>query len=59
MGKIGDQIVVVALSIIGVATLAVIVSNQANTSGVISAIGNAFNSSLKAALAPVSGGSIG
>lgn len=59
MGKIGEQVLVVALAIIGVATLAVLVSNQANTTGVIASIGNAFNSSLKAALSPISGGSLG
>lgn len=55
MGKSGEQIVVVLTAIIGVALLAVIVSKNANTSGVISAFGNAFSSSLGAALKPVSG----
>jgi hypothetical protein len=59
MGKLGEQAVVVALAIIGVATLAVLVSKNANTANVISSIGNAFNSSLKAATSPISGGSIG
>lgn len=59
MGKIGEQTVVVALAIIGVATLAVLVSNRANTANVIASIGNAFNSSLRAAISPVSGGSLG
>lgn len=59
MGKIGEQIAVVALAIIGVAILAVIVSNQSNTSNVIGAFGNAFTGSLKAALSPLGSGSIG
>lgn len=55
MGKTGEQLVVVALAIISVATLAVIVSNNANTTGVLSAFGNAFSGALGAALKPVSG----
>lgn len=49
----GSDIVVVLTAIIGVAILAVIVSNQAQTSNVINAIGNAFSNSLGAALKPV------
>lgn len=60
MGKIGEQIVVIAMAIIGVAILATLVSNNANTVGVISSLSNAFNNSLGAALRPVVGtGSIG
>lgn len=46
---------VVALSIVGVATLAVVVSKNANTVGVIQATGSAFSSSLGTALSPVTG----
>lgn len=59
MGKAGEQVAVVALAIIGVAILAVLVSNNSNTSNVIGAFGNAFTSSLKAALSPLSSGSLG
>ncbi len=52
-GKIGEQLTIIALAIIGVAIVAVIVSNNSNTSGVIGAIGNAFNRGLGAALSPV------
>lgn len=53
MNKIGEQITVIAIAIIGVAIVAVIVSQNSNTSNVIGAIGRAFNSSLGAALSPV------
>lgn len=60
MGKIGEQIVVVLTAIVGVAILAVIVSNNSNTSTVIKAFGNAFSSAIGAAVKPVTGtGSLG
>jgi hypothetical protein len=49
--------VTVLLAIVGVAIIAVLVSNNANTSGVISAGSSAFSSSLGAALSPVTGSS--
>lgn len=53
--KIGEQVAVVALAIIGVAIVAVIVSQNSNTANVIGAVGGAFNRSLNAALSPVVG----
>lgn len=50
-------IVTVATAIIGVAVLAVLVSNNANTSGVIQSAGSAFSSALGVAESPVSGNS--
>ena len=50
-------IVTVATAIIGVAILAVLVSNNANTSGVIQSAGSAFSSALGVAESPVSGNS--
>lgn len=47
---------VVLLSIVGVATLAVIVAKNANTVGVIQATGSAFSSGLGVALSPITGG---
>ena len=44
-------------AVVGLAIIAVLVSNQAQTSGVIGAAGTAFSGILKAAVAPVSGGS--
>ena len=56
----GDQlitsIVTVLTAIIGVAIIAVLVSKQANTSGVIQAGGSAFNSALATAVSPITGG---
>lgn len=51
-----EKIVTIAVAIIGVATLAVLVSRNSNTSGVISSAGNAFAQALNAATRPVSGG---
>lgn len=46
-------------AIVGVAVLAVIVSKNANTAGVLTAGGTAFASALGAAEAPVTGGGLG
>lgn len=60
MNKMAEQIVVVAIAIIGVAILAVLVSKNSNTANVISSFGNAFSNSLKAAISPITGaGSLG
>jgi PRD1 phage membrane DNA delivery len=57
----GDQLIssvtTVLLAIVGIAVIAVIVSKNANTSGVLSAGGSAFSGALAAAEAPVTGGS--
>ena len=53
-----NSVVVVATSIVGVATLAVLVSKQAETSQVIQAGGNAFTQALQAAVSPVTGQSV-
>jgi hypothetical protein len=47
----------IGLAIIAVATLAVVVSKNSNTTGVIQATGNAFQGSLATAISPVTGGS--
>lgn len=51
------SMVVILTGIIGVATLAVLVSKNANTAGVIGAAGTAFSGALNAATAPVTGSS--
>lgn len=51
------SIVTVLTAIVGVAIIAVLVSQKANTSAVISSAGNAFANDLTAAVAPVSGAS--
>lgn len=54
-----NGIVTILVAIIGVATLAVLVSKNANTANVLNAGGNAFARALGAATAPVSGGGSG
>jgi PRD1 phage membrane DNA delivery len=58
---VGDQliasVVTVATAIVGLAIIAVLVSNKASTAGVITAGGNAFANDLSAATNPFSGGS--
>ena len=56
MGKMGEQITVVLIAIVGVATLAVILSNNSNTTNVLAAAGQGFSKALAAALSPVTGG---
>jgi PRD1 phage membrane DNA delivery len=51
-----SSIVTIATAIVGVAILAVLVSKNANTAGVIQAATSGFASDLSAAVAPVSGG---
>jgi hypothetical protein len=51
------SIVTVLTAIVGVAIIAVLVSKNANTAGVIKAGGSAFGSSLATALTPITGGS--
>jgi hypothetical protein len=50
-----EGIVTVLMAIIGVAIIAVLVSQQANTSGVISSAASGFAEDLSAATAPVTG----
>lgn len=60
MDKLIESVVTIALAIVGVATLAVLVSKNANTAGVIGASGNAFSTSLETAELPVlTGGGVG
>ncbi|MEM4066703.1 MAG: hypothetical protein QXV17_07575 [Candidatus Micrarchaeaceae archaeon] len=50
------DIVTIATAIVGVAIIAVLVSKNANTSGVIQSAGQAFSQSLGVAVSPVTGG---
>lgn len=56
MDEIWRGVVTIAVAIIGVATLSVIVSKNAQTPQVINAAGNSFAQALGAAVSPVSGG---
>lgn len=51
-----SSIVTIAVAIVGVAILAVLVSRNSNTAGVINAGGNAFSRALSVAVSPVAGG---
>jgi membrane DNA delivery protein len=55
--RLWTGVVSIALGILGIATLAVIVSPKANTANVINAGGAAFANDIGAAIAPVSGAS--
>lgn len=57
--KTGEAIVTVLLAIVGVAVVAVLVSNNANTGSILGAGGGAFAQALRCALSPVTGGSCG
>ncbi len=59
MGEIGKDVTTIALAIVGVAVLAVLVSRNANTTGVLNSGSSAFNSALATAEGPVSGYSPG
>jgi len=55
MDRITETIATVAAGVIGVAILAVLVSNKAQTGNVLAAAGGAFSNVLSAATAPVTG----
>lgn len=52
-----EPIVTIAAGIIGIAIVAVLVSQRANTAGVFSAAGGAFSNAISAAVSPVTGNS--
>jgi hypothetical protein len=54
-----NSVTSIAVAIVGIAFLAVLVSKNANTTGVISASGSAFAKGLSAAEAPVTGSGFG
>ena len=55
MDRMWEGLVTIGGAFIGLAALAVLVSQKANTSGVISAGGNAFSRVIAAAVSPVTG----
>lgn len=59
MNELWSGVVTIASAIVGVAILAVIVSKNSNTSGVISSAGQALSTDIGAAVSPVTGGSLG
>jgi PRD1 phage membrane DNA delivery len=57
--KIGESVITVLLAIVGVAIVAVLVSNNANTGSVLGSSGKAFAQALGCAVSPITGGSCG
>jgi membrane DNA delivery protein len=55
--KLIESLTTVAVAITGIALIAVLVSRQANTAGVLSAGATGFAQDIAAAVSPVSGGS--
>lgn len=55
MSSMTEGLVTIALAIVGVAILAVLVSKNANTTGVIQAASSGFGNSLAVAESPVTG----
>lgn len=53
MKSLGDGIITIAIAIIGLATLAVIVSKKSGTTDLVKATGAAFNNLLKTTLSPI------
>lgn len=55
MNQITEGVVTIATAIVGVAILAVLVSNKSQTPQVLGAAGSAFSNALSAATGPVTG----
>lgn len=56
MDRITEAVVTILTAIVGVAILAVLVSQRSSTASVLTAAGGAFSGMLGTALSPVSGG---
>lgn len=59
MNGAGEQVVTIAVAIVGVAILAVLVSKNSNTANVIKSAGGAFSDALSVAVSPITGGGRG
>lgn len=55
--EIFEPVVTIVAGIIGIALVAVLVSQKSNTSGVFAAAGGAFSNAISAAVSPVTGNS--
>lgn len=55
--EIFEPVVTILSGIIGIAIIAVLVSQKSNTSGVFAAAGGAFSNAISAAVSPVTGNS--
>lgn len=58
MNQLTEGLITVALAIVGLGVLSVLVSKNANTSGVLQAGGSAFGNALGVAQSPVTGSSV-
>lgn len=56
MTEFWNSVVTILVAIIGIAGLAVVLSRQSNTTGVLQAGGQAFSGALGTALSPITGG---
>lgn len=54
MGKLTESALTIAIAVIGLATLAVIVSKKAQTPAVIKSLADGFSTMLKTAVSPIS-----
>jgi len=52
-----EPVITIATAIVGLAIIAVLVSQKSNTSGVFAAAGGAFSNAVSAAVSPVTGNS--
>lgn len=59
MSNATEQVVTVAVAIVGVAILAVLVSKNSNTAQVIKSAGDAFGGALAVAVSPITGRGVG
>lgn len=59
MSEVGSALTSIIMAVIGVAIIAVLVSQKAQTAGVLQAGGTAISNVLGAALSPVTGSSLG
>lgn len=59
MSNATEQVVTVAVAIVGVAILAVLVSKNSNTAAVIKESGAAFSNALAVAVSPITGRGVG
>lgn len=59
MNQALNGVITILTAIVGVAILAVLVSRNANTAGVIGAASKGFADALGAAVSPVTGGGVG
>jgi hypothetical protein len=59
MNGASEQVVTVAVAIVGVAILAVLVSKNSNTAQVIKSAGDAFTGALSVAVSPITGRGVG